>query len=141
LIVILVSGAAGRPRFWRPTELASVDAEIGKTSGAFLLNLIHPRSRRRRDRGGLCMQRMGAASVRRRERRSSDRLKVAAIAGSQHLVEGSAHGTAASFRTSATINSRVAREFNGAPRVASRKNNMCFRKQTGFACHGMKKMP
>jgi len=29
---------------WRPTELASVDAEIGKNAGAcFFLNLIHPR--------------------------------------------------------------------------------------------------
>jgi len=46
-----------RPAFsqiWRPTELASVDAEIGKNSGThFLLNLIHPRSRRRRMHGNL----------------------------------------------------------------------------------------
>jgi len=30
-------------QIWRPTELASVDAEIEKNSDAFSLNLIHPR--------------------------------------------------------------------------------------------------
>jgi len=28
---------------WRPTELASVDAEIGRGGGCISLNLIHPR--------------------------------------------------------------------------------------------------
>ena len=42
-------GCCSRPsraifsQIWRPTELASVDAEIGKKAAHFLLNLIHPR--------------------------------------------------------------------------------------------------
>jgi len=34
----------------------------------------------------------------------------------RHSPDGTAHGTAANFCTSATINYRVAREFNGVPR-------------------------
>ena len=51
-----------------------------------------------------------------RERRSPDRQKVAAISRSHLSADGTAHGTAANFCTSATINYRVAREFNGVPR-------------------------
>jgi len=55
-------------------------------------------------------------AVRRRERRSPDRLKVGAISRSHLLADGTARGTAVNCCTSATINSLAAREFNGVPR-------------------------